>query len=423
MTAIITEREQQRYAIIRSVNDGVRTNGQAATMLDISVRQVKRLKKVVAQEGISGLVHKLKNKPSNHRIEAIVKEKALEIIKHQYVDFKPLFASEKLQQLQGIVVKPETLRLWMSDAGMWKTRTHKKRGDYRSWRPRKDYYGELEQFDGSYHLWFENRYRDVFSNPIEVCLLASIDDATGKITQAMFAENEGVIAVFKFWRTYLINLGKPLAIYLDKFSTYKINHKSAVDNYELMTQFQRVTKDLNIKLISAHSPQAKGRIERLFGTLQDRLIKELRLARISMPEEGNLFLKEIFIPAFNEKFAVVPEKEGDVHRNLTTNDQKDFNRIFSVQSYRTVNNDFTIQFKNTWYQLEEVQPTTVRAKEKVLMEEWLDETLHMSLRGYNLNYVPLPTRPEKTKTQPVLLTTHRLNWKPPLDHPWRRYRP
>lgn len=422
MTAHIPERAQQQYAILRSVSDGVRTNHQVATVLGISVRQVQRLKKVVAQKGVEGLVHKLTGKPSNHRIESSVKEKALEKVTTTYHDFKPLFASEKLHELQGIVVNPETLRLWMISAGLWKPRTHKKRGAYRSWRPRKQYYGELEQFDGSYHYWFEDRHCDDRGIPLETCLLASIDDATGKITHAEFAPNEGVIAVFTFWKAYLLELGKPIAIYLDKFSTYKINHKSAVDNHELMTQFQRATKDLAIHLITAHSAQAKGRVERLFGTLQDRLVKEMRLAGISAPEEANIFLKNIFIPAFNTKFAVVPEKDGDVHRTLTTTDTQDFNRIFSVQSTRTVNNDFTIQFKNNWYQLEEVQPTTVRAKEKVVMEEWLDETIHMSLRGYELNYFVLPAKPEKSNTHPILLTTHQLNWKPPAHHPWRRYR-
>lgn len=299
-------------------------------------------------------------------------------------------------------------------------RKQKKTREYRSWRPRKENFGEFEQFDGSYHLWFEKRFVDEYGNPIEVCLLAAIDDATGKITKAEFAANEGVIAVFTFWKTYMEKLGKPVSIYLDKFSTYKINHKAAVDNKDLMTQFERAMKDLDTKPIPAHSPQAKGRIERLFKTLQDRLIKELRLAKINTPEEGNRFLKETFIPKFNQKFGVVPAKEGDVHKPLTEIDTKIINRIFSVQSTRTINNDFTIQFKNNWYQLAELQPTTLRAKEKVLVEQWLDGSVHFSLREKYLTYTELPQRPKKEKTNPPIITTHKLNWKPSINHPWRK---
>lgn len=193
-----------------------------------------------------------------------------------------------------------------------------------------------------------------------------------------------------------------------------------MDNHELMTQFERATKDLDMLLITAHSPEAKGRVERLFETLQDRLVKEMRLAKINTPTEGNRFLEEVFIPKFNERFAVVPVKEGNVHRQLPDIDRKNLNRIFSIQSKRKVNNDFTIQFKNKWYQLKEIQPVTVRARETVLVEEWLDGTIHFSLRGKHLVYIVLPERPKRVKRQPIILTTHKLNWKPPADHPWRK---
>lgn len=307
----------------------------------------------------------------------------------------------------------------MTKEGLWKPRKQKQ-SNYRSWRPRKDYYGELQQFDGSYHHWFEKRYVDKENNPIEVCLLASIDDASGKITKAVFALNEGVEAVFTFWKEYIQEQGKPLAIYLDKFSTYKINHKAAVDNKELMTQFQRAMQALGIQLITAHSPEAKGRVERLFGTLQDRLVKELRLAGVNTPKEGNVFLKEVFLPKFNNRFAVFPRKEGDVHKSLSGIDKKNINRIFSVQSKRRVNNDFTVRFKNKWYQLTELQPVTIRARDKILVEEWLDETVHFFLREKYLNFVVLQERPKKAKSNPTILTNHKLNWKPPPDHPWKR---
>jgi len=419
--SILSNKEQQRLDIIKATLERKITNGQAAKMLCISSRQVQRLKKAVKTEGEKTIRHKLKGRKSNHSVDSSIKENLLKKIKDAYRDFKPGFATEKLWEQYGTSVTSQTIRVWMIEAGLWKPRKQKKTGKYRSWRPRKEYYGELAQFDGSYHYWFENRYCDKEGYSIETCLLAAIDDATGKITKAEFSLNEGVVAVFNFWEKYVLEIGKPTNVYLDKFSTYKINHKSAVDNHELITQFQRAMLDLAINLIPAHSPQAKGRVERLFQTLQDRLIKEMRLAGINTLDEGNKFLKKTFIPKFNQKFAVVPTKEGNVHKSLSEIDRENLSRIFSIQSRRRVNNDFTIQFKNSWYQLEELQPTTVRARDKILVEEWLNRTIHFSLREKYLNYTILPERPKKIKQLPLILTTHRLNWKPPLDHPWRQY--
>lgn len=417
--ARFTQREEEKLDVIRDALAGKITNEQAAAMLGISTRQVKRLKSKIREQGYLAVIHKLKGRKSNHHIEEVIKQQALAAIKQRYSDFKPTFATEKLEENHDIHISYGTTRLWMIQEGLWKPRKQKQL-NYRSWRPRKDYCGELEQFDGSYHHWFENRYIDKDENPIEVCLLASIDDATGKITKAVFAANEGVAVVFTFWKEYIQEQGKPLGIYLDKFSTYKVNHKSAVDNKELMTQFQRAMQELGIQLITAHSPEAKGRIERLFGTLQDRLVKEMRLAQINTPEQGNSFLKEVFLPKFNNRFAVSPQKEGDVHKSLSKIDKKDINRIFSVQVERRINNDFTIRFKNNWYQLAELQPITIRARDKILVEEWLDQAIHFSLREKYLNFVVLEERPSKAKSNPTILTSHRLNWKPPPNHPWKR---
>lgn len=418
--ANLTAKEKEKANILRSAIMGRITNAKAAKQLGLSVRQVQRVKARIRKDGQNAVVHKLKGKPSNARLPEEEKTKAIATIKQKYNDFKPTFATEKLSENHDIHISRETTRLWMIEADIWKIHKQKKTGEYRSWRPRKEYFGELVQFDGSYHLWFENRFVDKLGNPIEACLLVSIDDATGEITKAAFMANEGVHAVFIFWKEYVQSIGKPLNVYLDKFSTYKINHKAAVDNKDLLTQFERAMKDLDIHLIPAHSPQAKGRIERLFDTLQDRLVKELRLAGINTPDAGNRFLKEVFLPKFNDKFAVTPAKDGNVHKSLTDADKKNLNRIFSVQSTRIINNDFTIQFKNNWYQLAETQTTTVRAKEKVTVEEWLDGTLHFSLREKYLSYTVLPQRPKKVKRPPTILTTHKLNWKPPLDHPWRK---
>ena len=189
-----------------------------------------------------------------------------------------------------------------------------------------------------------------------------------------------------------------------------------------MTQFQRVLQTLAIERVIANSPEAKGRVERLFQTLQDRLVKEMRLAQINTPEDGNRFLQKVFIPQFNKKFAVVPTIDGDIHRSLQKREKKQLSHTFSIHETRRVNNDFTIQFKNAWYQLTEIQQTTVRPKEKVLIETWLDGTIHIILRHYELTYIVLPEKPKKQMQQPVVLTTHKLNFKPSADHPWRKFK-
>ena len=419
MITNLTDEEQLKLKVIESLLQKKIKTKQVGKILHLSTRQVRRLKNKVKKDGMVAVVHGLKSRISNNHIDFSIKNKVIETIKQKYTDFKPTFATEKLVENKNILISHETVRGWMIEAGLWKTHKQKQVA-YRSWRPRKEHYGEMQQFDGSYHLWFENRYKDGTGESIEVCLLASIDDATSKITHMSFEENEGVIAVFHFWKTYVLALGKPLIIYLDKFSTYKINHKSAVDNKDLITQFERALRSLDIQLINAHSAQAKGRIERLFGTLQDRLVKEMRLAGVNNPKDGNKFLKEIFIPKFNRQFTVVPKSEGNVHRALNSNEEKRLNLIFSIHDKRKINNDFTIQFKNNYYQLEEIQPTTVRPKETVTIETWLDTTVHIIFKDFELHYFLIKERPKKMKLNPVILTNHSLNYVPPFNHPWRK---
>ncbi len=416
-----TTKEQERITVITALLKGKMTNEQAAVTLRLSLRHIKRLKKKVREKGSEVLIHQLKGRISNHHFDEVTKTRTLNLVKERYSDFKPKFASEKLAEVNSLIVHPQTLRRWMSQEGLWKIHKQKKT-KYHAWRQRKDYFGELQQFDGSYHLWFEDRLLDESGNPVEVCLLAAIDDATGKITHAYFDFHEGVVPVFNFWKEYVLTLGKPLAIYLDKFSTYKINHKSAVDNSLLMTQFQKAMKMLGIEVINANSPEAKGRIERLFGTLQDRLIKELRLAGINTIKDGNRFLEEIFISKFNAKFSVAANKEGDVHRQLIRQEKMNLKSIFSVKSTRRINLDYTIQFQNQFYQLEEIQPVTIRPKERILIEEHLDGTIHFRFKNHYLKCFILPEKPKKISGQPAILTTHPLNWKPPPDHPWRSFK-
>jgi hypothetical protein len=231
--------------------------------------------------------------------------------------------------------------------------------------------------------------------------------------------------VSKFWKEYVEEHGKPLNVYLDKFSTYKVNHKNAVDNHELLTQFEGMTRRIGIKLITAHSPEAKGRIERLFKTLQDRLVKEMRLLSISNPEEGNRYLKDIFIPAFNKQFGVAPSKEGNVHRQLTPVEKENLPSLFSVRNTRKVSNDFCVQYENQWIQLEREQPTLVCRRDTVVIEKRIDDTIHLSLREKYLNFKMIPRKPERMKEKITALVSAPLIREsmrriPKKDHPWRK---
>lgn len=416
MTLItMSVKELDRFQIIKKLV-GKHINGtEAAKFLQLSVRQVKRLKAKVIKFGAQGLLHGNRGKESRNRIDNKERTKIIELLHKHYHDFKPTFANEKLFENHGIDHDSKTIRQIMIDQGLWKPRLKKKFAVHRSWRERRFCYGEMIQFDGSYEYWFEERND-------KCCLLASIDDATGKLIFLKFAEHEGVFPVFGFWQEYLAKNGKPRSIYLDKFSTYNINHQLARENSDTLTQFERATQELKIELIKANSPQAKGRVERLFGTLQDRLIKELRLANISTVEAANVFLEKTFIPKFNARFAVEPRNKTNLHQKLTVKNLKRLPSAFSRQTERTILNDFTFSFKNQWYQLTEGQPATICKKDTVIVEEHLDHSVHIRLRGKYLNYKLLPQRPNKiiqqTKSSWVLPSSKAHT--PPLNHPWRQ---
>ncbi len=409
----MTEKESRRYETIKELIDGVIDGTEASKQLGLSVRQTKRLKAGVIEKGIKGVIHKNRGRPGNRKIDGKIIEKAKKLLKEKYSDFKPTFASEKLHELHNIKINKETVRQMMTEEKLWKIKPRKQAKNKHLWRPRKDNYGQMQQFDGSYHLWLEDRNE-------EMCLLASIDDATGKITKAVFAENEGVEAVSRFWKEYVEENGVPLNIYLDKYSTYKINHKSAVDNKDLITQFDRMMRQVGCELITAHSPQAKGRVERLFGTLQDRMVKEMRLAGIKTMDEANEFLK-IYIPKFNEKFTVVPNKKADLHKKVGKKIQEKLPQIFSVQNARKINNDYTVMFKTKYYQLDSVQDIVVYKKDTVIVEEHLGGEVKIRMKDTYLKYSILPERPKKQCAVNLIAITQKTpsGWKPPINHPWR----
>jgi len=408
----LNEEEKYKYTTIQSCIQRDITNEEASRRLGLQKRQVQNLKRAVEENGIDGIRHGLKYRTSNHKIKPTIEQKVVTFLKQKrHQDFGPTFAQEQLAKSQQVTVGVDTVRAIMIRNNLWKPKKERTKVVYRHCREPMAQYGELIQFDGSYHDWNEDGH--------EECLLLAIDDATSSITHAVFEDNEGVDAVFRFWWHYVENIGRPVAIYLDKFSTYKVNHKSAEDNHSLMTQFERAMKELDIKIINAHSPQAKGRVERSFGTHQDRLVKEFRLANQKTCSDMNNFLRTTYLPKHNERFARPPKIGGNAHRPLT-NIQKDrLMSIFSKQHFRVVRNDFTVQWNNRWFQLEETQPTTVYRQDNILIEERLDGTIHLRKEDVYLGYTELLKRPDPNRrTKQTALT--RVPRKPSPDHPWRR---
>lgn len=407
-------KELHRLEIVRRLLKREINGTTAARQLNLSTRQVRRLKNRVQMKGPAGLIHGNRGKVSHFHLPESERQIIIALLHEKYYDFGPTLAAEKLREINHIDRDPKTIRAIMMSEALWKGRKKKQKDQHRTWRLRRASYGELIQFDGSYEHWFEER------GP-ELCLLAAIDDATGRVVGTRFDSDEGVMPVFGFWEGYLVKNGKPLAIYLDKFSTYHMNHPLAKENADTLTQFQRAMQTLRIEVIPANSPQAKGRVERLFGTLQDRLIKELRLQKISTIEAANEFLVKKFIPDFNCRFAVAPRSRANLHRSLGKWEAEQLPAILSRHSERTVRNDFTISFKSEWYQLLADQPVTVQKQDMVTVEEWRDNTVRIKLRGKYLNYHLLPARPPKADTPWVLPATAKglTPVKPAVNHPWR----
>ena len=408
----MSKKELSKYEIIMDLIAGKINGTDASKQIGVTVRHIKRLKSKVDKNGAEGLIHKSRGQSGNRKLDPKIVKKAEKYLKEKYSSFGPTFAAEKLYEIHDIELGKETVRTMMTNLKLWKPKSRKKSGKWHVWRARKDNYGEMQQFDGSYHIWFGDE---------ESCLLLSVDDATGKITHAKFDINESTIAVFKFWKEYFVKNGLPLSIYLDKFSTYKINHKNATDNKNMITQFQRAMNQVGVNPITAHSPQAKGRVERMNGTLQDRLVKELKLAGITTIDEANEFLEK-YIPKFNAKFAVSPKRKKDLHKKINKQTKEKLPQIFSIQDQRKVNNDYTIMFKNNFLQLDREQTTTVYKKDTVIVEEHLDKTIKLRLRNNYLNYKTLPERPKKEINIKLPALTKQIQsstYKPPANHPWR----
>lgn len=412
----MSREEVNRASVLDEVVAGTLTQIGASIKLGLGDRQLRRILRKYRKDGPEALIHGLRGKRSNRATPRDELDQAIQLIREKYWDFGPTFAAEKLLENHKITIDHDVLRKEMARVALWTINERKQK--HRKWRERKAYSGEMVQFDGSHHAWFELRGKIC-------CLLASKDDATNTV-YAHFSEHEDIKGVFTFWMEYIKKYGKPKSIYLDRGSVYKVNHKSVFDDPEVLTQFERACKELGIEVIHAKSPQAKGRIENGFGTLQDRLVKELRLKNISSIDEANTYLKEDFLPKYNKKFSILAKEKGNLHATL--NFKEDLDRVFTVRSERLVNNDFTIRFKNRWFQLDKTQPKIVLQKSKAVIEEYLDGSLKIRQKDSCLNFKEtnkqdLETLRKQRKEEKIYALTSNPNsaYKPKADHPWRRY--
>lgn len=410
--------EADRLKVIHEVLQGKLKQGLAGEQLDLCRRQIIRLCKRVRQEGHRGIIHGLRGQPSNNQLEPKLLDKALDLIKAKYWDFGPTFASEKLLKLHGINISIGALRTGMIQDGTWKPRKHKAK--HRAWRERRACVGMLVQLDGSDHAWLEGR------GP-KFVLIVYIDDATSRILYAEFAHVEDTLTLMRTTRAYLLHCGRPIAYYVDKDSIYKVNRQARIEeelrDVDPITQFTRAMEELNVEVIAAESPQAKGRVERGFKTHQDRLVKELRLAGISTMAAANEFLWKTYIPDHNARCAVDPANHTNAHRPLLKSHHLD--EILSLRTERTIFNDFTVRFKNKFFQVLPGQSIRVRPKEKVLVEIRLDGSKHLRFKGQYLNFKEIEKRPYKpycaARKAPVAAAVPSKPHRPPKNHPWRQF--
>jgi len=406
--------ERRRLELLSRVRDGQLTLVKAAELMEVSYRQAKRVYARYQSEGDRGVVHGLRGRRSNRRIDPERRERVLNLYREKYPDFGPTLATEYLAREAGEVVGVETLREWLLEAGLW----HRRRGRpvHRKWRERRAHFGELVQMDGSHHDWFEGR-RDW------AVLMVMIDDATNE-TYARFCEGETTEAALETFGRYVQRYGLPQGLYVDRDSIYRTTRDATVDEAlsgePPPTQFGRAMNQLGVNLVLANSPQAKGRVERRNGVFQDRLVKALRLKGISDLEPANEFLEQEFLSELNGKFSVEARQKGDLHRRVPRGVRLE--RVLAFQEPRVVQNDWTIQWRNRWFQLTKENQKLALARRQILVVEQLDGQVCMLLGKRELAYDELPDRPvrrSRSAAQPQP-APRRKPWKPAADHPWRK---
>lgn len=384
-TTRMSDKELKAAEIIPRVIARELTSVDAAKLLATTDRTVRRMKATVKEHGIAALAHKARGQRGNRRIPEKERIRIEDLLVSKYHDFTPTFAAEKLREIHRISHDPKTVNAIMIDIGLKEPKRAKgSRVIHRTWREPRARSGELVQFDGSYHEWFEDRVHG------KQCLLAAIDDATGRILSLSLREHEGLLPVLGFWKEYAQYHGLPQAIYVDKFSTYKMVQSVILENPDVKTQFSRVMEHLRVNVIFANSSQAKGRVERLFRTLQDRLVKELRLRGITTVPEANRFFEDVFIPDFNQRFSKPAREAGDLHRPLMVPERHRVDELFCRHDERVVQHDFTISHETIWYQLLPTPGIAIRPRETCIVRTHVDRSITLAIRGKTVQYKLIP---------------------------------
>lgn len=413
----LRQKERDRLVIVHQVAEGLLTMEEAARRYGVGLRHMRRVMRRFEREGDCYVVHGLRDVRSNRSLPLELREKALAKAREElYRDFGPTLLSEHLERDPEIGgVDPSTLRLWMMAEGLWEARPRKHR--HRRRRERRGSFGEMVLMDTSIHPWLEGRSDE------EMVLIALIDDATSRLYCRFFPRDTGA-ANRQLLVEYMERFGRMGAVYADRAGHFEVHFRSKerreADLEKALTLIERGLNELDIELIRALSPQAKGRVERLFGTLQDRLIKEMRVAGITSMGEANRFLDGVFIPFWNHRFAVEPAEAVDAHRALAQD--VDLLRVFAETEERVIRSDFTFRYKNQHYQIEESQAHGAMPKSRVVIERRLDGSIRFRWREAYLAPMPIAERPRlapplsepKSRRKPVPRPI-------PPDHPWRKH--
>lgn len=406
----VTNEELRKLKVIEQVIEKRVKQKRATKLLDLSVRQVIRLVKKIRREGAKGIIHKLRGQESNRKHEESFKEKVLGLCRKKYEGFGPTLAQEKLEELNKLVVNRETLRQWMLEEGLWELQ--RKGRKHREWRERKGCVGEMIQVDGSHHDWLEGR------GP-ELVLMGYIDDAASEVF-AWFYEYEGTMPAMDSFYRYTKRNGLPHSIYIDRLKAYKgggegkLRLEEELEGRERsLSEFERALEELEVEVIHAQSPQAKGRIERLFRTFQDRLIKEMRLARVSTKEEANRFL-ETYLPKYNRRFSVKAREEANLHRPALRD--QELRRILSIQEKRVIRNDNTIRYGTKLYQLKLDRGEVLK---EVTVQERIDGKIYIVHEDKDLAYRELKEPPKQNMPPPKKKPFRPKPAVPAMSHPWK----
>lgn len=405
----LSRRELQRGGVLGRVKSGELRLRDAAVLIRVGYRQAKRLWKRYRAGGTASLKHGNAGRVSNRRRAAQERRKILRKVEEKYSGFGPTLAAEHLESEDQLKVHPETLRRWMLEAGLWQRA--RKRKAHRKRRDRREHFGELVQMDGSFHDWYQGRAE-------EACLMNMVDDATSTV-EGWMGEQETIWAAARVLRNWIGKYGVPLALYTDWKNVYvrEPTEKELLHGKTPVTQFGRMCQKLDIRIIAANSPQAKGRVERGNGTHQDRLIKKMGRKKIRTHEAANAFLQQEYLAGHNARFAREPAQPQDYHRPAPG--ARELDEVFCLETERSISNDWVVRYGNAYFQLERTSDYPPR-QAKVTVCEWENGRIEIRYKGKARPHreiaAPEP-KPDAERTNRPPKPSH---WKPPKDHPWKQ---